>query len=60
MTQHKGELKLCAEGRRLFDEYCKQMELLWENKKMLTVFEKEKAWKEYQDHRQECEDCRYE
>ena len=50
----KGQLKLCAEGQRLYDEYC----TVYDDKdemdgKMLE------AWDGYYDHRMICDDCGY-
>ena len=50
----KGQLKLFAEGQRLYDEYC----TVYDDKdemdgKMLE------AWDGYYEHRMECSDCGY-
>ena len=51
---NKGLLVLCAEGQRLYDEYCK----VFDDKKcpddaMLD------AWDKYYEHRMECDECGY-
>ena len=49
-----GELVLCAEGKRLYDEYCEIFED--ESRSDHDVLE---AWDLYYNHRLECDECRY-
>lgn len=61
----KGELKLCREGQRLFDYYCSLVEVveyeMLENGKVSTVvlMDKDRAWMDYEYHREECDECGY-
>ena len=50
----KSELKLCAEGQRLYDDYCKVYEDATKND-----YEMLDAWDAYYNHRLECDDCGY-
>ena len=54
MPDSIGELKLCAEGQRLYDEYCKVYDdKVYSDNEMLD------AWDSYYNHRMECSDCGY-
>lgn len=55
----KGELKLCQEGQRLYDEYCKELVLAEEKKTLIHIFAKDEIWKAFMQHRQECDECGY-
>ena len=57
--EHRGELKLCPEGQRLFDEYVRQVEKMWDEKKLINALTKDKAWKKYEEHRKVCKECGY-
>jgi len=53
--QHSiGELVLCAEGQRLYDEYNKMFDD--ENNSEDDMLD---AWDAYYNHRMECSDCGY-
>ena len=56
---NKGELKLCTEGQRLYDEYCNELAMATETKFLVHVFAKDELWKEFLKHRLECEECCY-
>ena len=49
-----GELKLCQEGQRLYDEYCRVYD-----DKAFSDNEMLDAWDRYYEHRMECSDCGY-
>ena len=52
----KGELILCDEGLKLYNEYCRVLDD--ESIEAFgTVFVN--AWQDYNDHFTTCEDCRY-
>ena len=54
MPESIGELVLCAEGQRLYDEYCKVYDdKVYSDNVMLD------AWDLYYEHRMECSDCGY-
>ena len=53
-TQNMGNLVLCAEGQRLYDEYCQVFE-----DKSRSDDEALEAWDAYYNHRLECDDCGY-
>ena len=55
----KGELKLCQEGQRLFDEYIRELELAEKKHTLIHVFASEELWDAYQLHREECDECKY-
>ena len=61
----KGELKLCAEGQRLFDYYCSlaevvEYEILETGTASRTILmDKDEAWMNYEYHRGECDSCGY-
>ena len=50
----KGELKLCAEGQRLYDDYCEVFDDATKND-----YEMLDAWDAYYNHRMKCLDCGY-
>jgi len=54
MTKSIGELVLCAEGQRLYDEYCKVYD-----DKVYSDIEMLIAWDAYYKHRLECDECGY-
>ena len=54
MMTNKGLLKLCAEGQRLYDEYCAKYD-----DKNISVDEAMEAWDAYYEHRMICDDCGY-
>ena len=50
----KGELKLCAEGQRLYDEYCQVYDdKTYSDNDMLD------KWDLYYNHRMICDECGY-
>ena len=52
----KGELILCDEGLKLYNDYCRVLDD--ESIEAFgTVFVN--AWRDYNDHFATCEDCRY-
>lgn len=54
MPDSIGELKLCQEGQRLYDEYCRLYDdKVYSDNDMLD------AWDAYYNHRMECSDCGY-
>lgn len=50
----KGELHLCSEGQRLYDEYCKALDDKTQPDSVML-----EAWDAYYEHRMECDDCGY-
>jgi hypothetical protein len=54
MTDSKGMLHLCPEGKRLYDEYCQVYD-----DKSKTGDEMLIAWDAYYNHVMECESCGY-
>ncbi len=52
MTDHKGELRLCPEGQRLYDEYCQVFD-----DKGKTDDEMLAMWDAYYEHVMDCESC---
>lgn len=50
----KGELCLCPEGKRLYDEYCSVYD-----DKSKTDDEMLVMWDAYYNHIMGCEDCKY-
>ena len=50
----KGELRLCPEGQRLYDEHCR----VYDDKRK-TDDEMLIAWDAYYNHVMECENCGY-
>lgn len=62
-TTIKGELKLCAAGQKLFDDYCNKVETnnhVGHISEVVKEVYANKAWKAYQDHRMNCDECGYE
>jgi len=54
MPESIGELVLCAEGQRLYDEYCKVYDdKVYSDNDMLD------AWDAYYNHRMNCDECGY-
>ena len=56
MTDHKGELRLCSEGQRLYDEYCR---ILDDSSYEAFGTEFVDAWTAWRLHRLECDSCGY-
>lgn len=54
MLRISGELRLCPEGKRLYDEYCQVYD-----DKSKTDDEMLSAWDIYYNHRMECNKCGY-
>ena len=50
----KGELRLCQEGQRLYDEYCQVYD-----DKSKTDNDMLEAWDAYYNHRMSCSECGY-
>lgn len=50
----KGLLVLCAEGQRLYDDYCEVFDDATKND-----YEMLDAWDAYYNHRMECSKCGY-
>ena len=50
----KGQLQLCSEGQRLYDEYCQVYD-----DKSKTDDEMLAMWDKYYQHVMNCDDCGY-
>ena len=50
----KGELKLCAEGQRLYDDYCEVFDDESKTDDEMLVM-----WDAFYNHRMKCLDCGY-
>ena len=51
---NKGLLKLCPEGKRLYDEYCEVYDDESKSDAEMLVM-----WDAYYEHRMNCDDCGY-
>ena len=50
----KGQLQLCSEGQRLYDEYCTVYDDKSKDDDEMLVM-----WDKYYQHRMDCSECGY-